>query len=139
MPISSGRWCMKAQFRIRHDETAPRCGAPKQIRGEEASPTRGREIMNYTRLSATVPSGYILSTGMLVIVVSASLWAADVHKEFKYNAAPRSTVKVSNSSGAVVVHTVSGRQVIIAATSHSDKVQVQSSQMGNHINAATEF
>jgi hypothetical protein len=91
------------------------------------------------RLSATVPNGYTLSTGMLVIVVSASLWAADVHKEFKYNAPPGSTVKVSNSSGSVEVHPVAGRQVIIAATIHSDKIQVTSSQIGSYINAETGF
>jgi DUF4097 and DUF4098 domain-containing protein YvlB len=76
---------------------------------------------------------------MLVIVVSASLWAADVHKEFKYNAPPGSTVKVSNNSGSVEVHPVAGRQVIISATIHSDKIDVTSSQIGSYISAETAF
>src|SRR5215471_10755300 len=95
--------------------------------------------MNHMRLSATVPNGYIVSTGMLVIVVSASLWAADVRKEFKYNAPPGSTVKVSNDAGSVVVRATESQQVTIAATTHSDKVRVNSSQMGSYINAATDF
>jgi len=96
--------------------------------------------MSYKRLSAAVPSVYVLSAGVLVMIVSASVWAADTRKEFKYNALPGSTVKVSNSSGSIEVHPVAaGRQVIIAATTHSDKVQVNSSQMGNRINATTDF
>ncbi|HLQ51672.1 MAG TPA: DUF4097 family beta strand repeat-containing protein [Terriglobales bacterium] len=95
--------------------------------------------MSYKRLSAAVPSVYVLSAGVLVMVVSASVWAADTRKEFKYNALPGSTVKVSNSVGAIVVRPVAGRQVTIAATTHSDKVQVNSSQMGNRINATTDF
>lgn len=97
--------------------------------------------MIHTRLSATVPGGhlYVLSAGVLVIAVSATLWAADTRKEFKYNAVPGSTVKVSNSAGSVEVHSVAGRQVTIAATTHSDKVQVNSSQMGSKISAATVF
>jgi len=95
--------------------------------------------MSYKRLSAVVPSVYVLSAGVLVMVVSATVWAADIRKEFKYNALPGSTVKVSNTLGAIVVRPVAGRQVVIAATTHSDKVQVNSSQMGNRISAATDF
>ncbi len=95
--------------------------------------------MSYKRLSAAVPSVYVLSAGVLVMIVSASVWAADTRKEFKYNALPGSTVKVSNSVGAIVVRPVAGRQVTIAATTHSDKVQVNSSQMGNRISATTDF
>src|SRR5260370_17179235 len=96
--------------------------------------------MSYKRLSAAVPSVYVLSGGVLVMIVSASVWAADTRKEFKYNALPGSTVKVSNSSGSIEVHPVAaGRQVIIAATTHSDKVQGNSSHMGNRINATTHF
>ncbi len=95
--------------------------------------------MSYKRLSAAVPSVHVLSAGVLVMVVSASVWAADTRKEFKYNALPGSTVKVSNSVGAIVVRPVAGRQVTIAATTHSDKVQVNSSQMGNRISATTDF
>jgi DUF4097 and DUF4098 domain-containing protein YvlB len=76
---------------------------------------------------------------MLVIVVSASLWAADVRKEFKYNCTAGSTVKISNSAGSVDVHPVGGQQVTIAATTHSDKVHVNCSQMGSFIHAETEF
>jgi DUF4097 and DUF4098 domain-containing protein YvlB len=76
---------------------------------------------------------------MLVIVVSASLWAADIRKEFRYTTPPGTTVRVSNSSGSIEVHPVAGRQVLVIATIHSDKVQVNSSQSGNRINAETEF
>jgi hypothetical protein len=74
-----------------------------------------------------------------MVVASTALWAADVKKEFKYTAKPGSTVTISNTFGPVVVSPVAGRQVTITATTHSDKVRVDSSQMGNRIRAVTNF
>src|SRR6266849_1556696 len=109
MHISKGPWSTKQRYLIQPG------------RSQKASVSRERD-MSYKRLSAAVPSVHVLSAGVLVMVVSASVWAADTRKEFKYNALPVSTVKVSNSVGAIVVHPVAaGRQVIIAATTHSDK------------------
>lgn len=95
--------------------------------------------MTYGRATAAVSSVHIFSAGVLVIVVSASLWAADTKKEFKYTARPGSTVTISNTFGPVVVSSTAGRQVTITATTHSDKVQVNSAQMGNRIRATTNF
>jgi len=74
-----------------------------------------------------------------MVVASTALWAADVKKEFKYPAKPGSTVTISNTFGPVMVSPVTGRQVTITATTHSDKVQVVSSQIGNRIRAVTNF
>jgi len=74
-----------------------------------------------------------------MVVASTALWAADVKKEFKYAAKPGTTVTISNTFGPVVVSPVAGRQVSITATTHSDKVRVDSSQMGNRIRAVTNF
>src|SRR5260370_35391363 len=86
--------------------------------------------MNYRRASAAVPGAHMLSAGMLVMVAAASLWAADTRKEFKYTTTPGSNVTVSNAFGEIVVRPVAGRQVTITATTHSDKVAVDSSQLG---------
>ena len=95
--------------------------------------------MNYRRVSAASPSIHIVSAGMLMMIVSVGLFAADVKKEFKYNAKPGSNVTVSNAFGGVDVRTAAGRQVTITAIVHSDKVEVNSAQLGNRIRAATNF
>ncbi|HTC92128.1 MAG TPA: DUF4097 family beta strand repeat-containing protein [Terriglobales bacterium] len=95
--------------------------------------------MNYRRVSAANPSVHIVSAGVLVMVVTVGLFAADVKKEFKYTARPGSNVTVSNAFGGVDVRTATGRQVTITAIIHSDKVEVNSAQLGNRIRAATNF
>ncbi|HTD24059.1 MAG TPA: DUF4097 family beta strand repeat-containing protein [Terriglobales bacterium] len=95
--------------------------------------------MNYRRASAAVPGTHMLSAGMLVMVAAASLWAADTRKEFKYTTTPGSNVTVSNAFGEIVVRPVAGRQVTITATTHSDKVAIDSAQLGNRVHATTNF
>ena len=94
--------------------------------------------MSTRRGTATV-SNQVFSAGVLAVLATTTLWAADVRKEFKYTATPGSTVTISNTFGPVVVSPVAGRQVTITATTHSDKVRVDGSQMGNRIRAVTNF
>lgn len=68
---------------------------------------------------------------LLLLVCGAS---AQAKKEFKYNAAPGTTLSVSNDHGSITVKPGSGRQVIISATPASNAVEVDASQAGNRIN-----
>lgn len=95
--------------------------------------------MSTSRANAAMPGVQVLSAGVLVMVAAASLWAADIKKEFKYTTTPGSNVTVSNAFGEIVVRPVSGRQVTITATTHSDKVAVDSAQLGNRVHATTNF
>ena len=95
--------------------------------------------MSDRRGRAAVSSLHIVSAGALAVVVTTTLWAADVKKEFRYPAKPGTTVTISNTFGPVVVSPAAGHQVAITAITHSDKVQVQASQMGNRIRAVTNF
>src|SRR5438067_10702491 len=106
MRISKGPWSTKQRYRIQPGKS------------QKASVSLGERDMSYKRLSAVVPSVYVLSAGVLVMVVSATVWAADTRKEFKYNALPGSTVKVSKTLGAIEVSPIAGRQVAIADTTH---------------------
>jgi len=65
--------------------------------------------------------------------------AAENRKEFKYTPKPGSTITIINEYGPVTVKAAPGRQVVIAATTHSDKVEVDSSETGNRIEARTHF
>jgi len=71
--------------------------------------------------------------GLVVALATCSAFAADKQKEFRYNAGPGASLTVVNEFGSVTVRPGAGRQVVIAATLHSDKVEVDSSQKGNRI------
>jgi DUF4097 and DUF4098 domain-containing protein YvlB len=80
-----------------------------------------------------------LSVAFTVLVGIASAWAAENRKEFKYAATPGSSVSIVNEFGPVTVKPAQGHQVLIIATTHSDKVEVYSAQTGNRIEARTNF
>ena len=72
----------------------------------------------------------------LALVATVAL-AADSKKEFKYTVGPKPSVTIVNEYGPVSVKGVSGHQVTITATTHSDKVEVDSSQAGNRCETRT--
>ena len=74
-----------------------------------------------------------------VLLIISSAWAADNRKEFKYSATPGSTVTIVNEFGPVTLKLAPGHQVLIVAETHSDKVEVDSSQTGSRIEARTHF
>lgn len=77
--------------------------------------------------------------GWGIILASCAAFAADVHKEFRYTVGPGATLNVLNEAGLVTVRPSGSRQVLISTTAHSDKVEVQSSQTGNRIEAQTRI
>jgi DUF4097 and DUF4098 domain-containing protein YvlB len=80
-----------------------------------------------------------LGVALAVLLGTASGWAAENRKEFKYAATPGSSVTIVNEFGPVTVKPAQGHQVLIVANTHSDKVEVDSSQTGNRIEARTHF
>lgn len=74
-----------------------------------------------------------------LLVLLAGVASADSRKEFKYNVASGGTVTITNPNGPVSVKGGSGRQVVITATTHSDKVEVESNQYGNRIDVRTRM
>ncbi len=72
----------------------------------------------------------------LAFAATAAL-AGESKKEFKYTVGPKPLVTIVNEFGPVSVRGVPGRQVTITATTHSDKVDVDSSQAGNRTEVRT--
>jgi DUF4097 and DUF4098 domain-containing protein YvlB len=77
----------------------------------------------------------LVAVGLLAVAA----FAADNRKEFRYTVAPGASVTVTNESGPVDIKGSAGRQVVIVATTHSDKVEVDCDQNGNRIHATTHF
>ena len=74
-----------------------------------------------------------------LLALLAGVASADNRKEFKYTLASGGNVTINNPNGAVSVKGGSGRQVSIVATTHSDKVTVESNQYGNRIDVRTRM
>ena len=74
-----------------------------------------------------------------LLVAAATTLAAQNRKEFKYTAAPGANLTIVNEFGPVTLKPAGGRQVLIVATLRSDKVEIDSSQNGNRIEARTHF
>lgn len=77
----------------------------------------------------------LVATGLLAVAA----FAADTRKEFRYTVAPGGSVTVTNDSGPVEIKGSGGRQVVIVATTHSDKVEVDCDHNGNRVWATTHF
>jgi DUF4097 and DUF4098 domain-containing protein YvlB len=80
-----------------------------------------------------------LAVACAALLSISSAWAADNRKEFKYTAAPGSSVTIVNEFGPVTLKLAPGHQVSIVAETHSDKVEVYCAQTGNRIEARTNF
>src|SRR5690349_10849748 len=75
-----------------------------------------------------------------VLVLCAGALAADqARKEFKYSAAPKANVSIVNQYGPITVKPSTTNQIVIVATPHSDKVQVEASQNGNRIQVKSQL
>ncbi len=80
---------------------------------------------------------------VLVVVASCmavAAFASDAKKqEFRYNVGSGASVTIANPFGQVSVKGSSSHQVVITATPHSGKVEVDASQTGNRIEAVSHF
>jgi DUF4097 and DUF4098 domain-containing protein YvlB len=80
-----------------------------------------------------------LRCAAVALLLASLAYAADNRKEFKFSLTPNGNVAISNANGPVSVKSGSGRQVLIVATTHSDKVAVEANQFGNRVDARTHI
>lgn len=74
-----------------------------------------------------------------LLVGTVSLASAQQKKDFRFTVQPGATVTVTNDFGPITVRAVSGNQVIVGATPHSAKVEVDGNQAGNRIELRSHF
>jgi len=70
---------------------------------------------------------------IVMVVCAATMSATDIRREFKYSVGPKANISINNEYGPVTVKPSAGNQVIIGATLHSDKVEIDNNQNGNRI------
>jgi DUF4097 and DUF4098 domain-containing protein YvlB len=59
--------------------------------------------------------------------------AAESHKEYRFNVGSKARVSVNNPYGSISVKPASGNVVVVNALLYSDKVEVDNTQTGNHL------
>ncbi len=70
---------------------------------------------------------------MIVGVMVAGTLAAETHKEYRFNVGSKARVSVNNPYGSISVKPSTGSVVVVDALLHSDKVEVDNTQTGNHL------
>ena len=65
--------------------------------------------------------------------MTVSALAAEIHKEFHFNVAPKAGVMVNNPYGSISVKPSTGDVVVVRAVLASDKVEVDNSLVGNRV------
>lgn len=70
---------------------------------------------------------------MIIGVMAVGMLAAQTHKEYRFNVGPKARVSVNNPYGGISVRPSSGNVVVVDALLHSDKVEVDNTQTGNHL------
>ncbi len=77
--------------------------------------------------------------GMVIGVVMAGSLIAESRKEYRFNVGPKSGVSVNNPYGSISVKPSSSSVVVVSALTHSDKVEVENNQSGNHVDVQSHL
>ncbi len=74
-----------------------------------------------------------LKMSAVMLVLIATLASGEAKKELRFTVGPKAYVTVINQYGPISVKSTAGNLVVVNATLHSDKVEVDSGQDGNRI------
>src|SRR5215472_10256295 len=76
---------------------------------------------------------------VMVVMASSLSFAAGTRKEFRFDAAPGTNLNIVNQFGSTTLRPANGNQISIVATTQSDKVEVDCTQSGNHVDTRSHF
>lgn len=76
---------------------------------------------------------------LIAMCFAVAAFAAEKKSEFRYNVGAGANVSVVSEFGPVSIKPGPGRQVVITAITRSDKVEVDSTQIGNRVHTVTYF
>jgi len=83
-------------------------------------------------------SGRTIRLAAIGVMVASTLLAQS-RKEYRFSVGSKSGVSVNNPYGSISVKPSTGSMVIVNALMHSDKVEVDNSQMGNHVDVQSHL
>jgi len=74
-----------------------------------------------------------------VLLAGTVVAAAETRKEFRFRVHRRASVSVANQFGPISVKPSSGKQVLVTAVLHSDKVEVDHTHSGNRVSITSHL
>lgn len=83
-------------------------------------------------------SGRTIRLAAMGLVLTVTLFGQS-RKEYRFNVGTKATVSVNNPFGSISVKPSNGNTVFVAAVLHSDKVEVDNTQTGNHIDVQSHL
>src|ERR1051325_8338552 len=78
-------------------------------------------------------------SAIVALLLASTVTFAQQKKDLRYSVQPGATISVTNDYGPITVHAASGNQVVISATPHSTKVEIDGNQSGNRIDVRSHF
>jgi len=84
-------------------------------------------------IQRTTVAGLVLATCLTSVAIAES------RKEYRFNVGPQANVSVDTQYGAISVKPGGANQILITATTRSDKVEVDSLQNGNRVEVGTRL
>ena len=75
----------------------------------------------------------LVAVGAMVGAITVGTLIAESHKELHFNVGPKAGITVNNPYGSISVKPSSGNTVTVNATLSSDKVEIDSDQVGNRV------
>jgi DUF4097 and DUF4098 domain-containing protein YvlB len=75
----------------------------------------------------------LVAVGAVVGAMTVGTLVAETHKELHFNVGPKAGITVNNPYGSISVKPSSGNTVTVNATLSSDKVEIDSDQVGNRV------
>lgn len=76
---------------------------------------------------------------LVMALVGAAFAAGETRREFHFKVGRRASVSVVNQYGPISVKPAAGKQVVVIAILHSDKVEVDQSQSGNRVSVSSHL
>ena len=76
---------------------------------------------------------------LALFLATTVLAAAEVRKEYRFQVRRHASISVVNQYGPISVKPTNGNQVVVNAVFYSDKVEVDSSQGGNHVSVVSHL
>jgi DUF4097 and DUF4098 domain-containing protein YvlB len=83
-------------------------------------------------------SGRTMQFAAMGLVLASTLFGQS-RREYRFNVGAKATVSVNNPFGSISVKPSSGSMVVVAALLHSDKVEVDNTQTGNHVDVQSHL
>jgi len=83
-------------------------------------------------------SGRKMGLAAFTMILAGTLLSQS-RKEYHFNVGSKSSVSVNNPYGSISVKPSTGNTVVISALLHSDKVEVDNSQMGNRVDVQSHL